>query len=83
MKTLTGTVISNKMNQTIIVEVAHTWTHPIYKKLVKRTKKYPVHDGAKAAAVGDQVTFSECRPISKTVHFTLVEVHKPNLKEKK
>jgi small subunit ribosomal protein S17 len=74
MKTYTGVVISDKMTNTIVVEVARDWVHPIYKKTVKRTKKYPVHDEKSIAKIGDTVSFSESKPFSKTVHFTLNQV---------
>jgi small subunit ribosomal protein S17 len=74
MKTYQGIVISDKMDKTIIVEVARNWVHPIYKKTVKRTKKYPVHDESSQAQLGDKVSFVECRPYSKTVHFSLTAI---------
>jgi small subunit ribosomal protein S17 len=74
MKTFTGQVVSDKMVKTIVVEVAREWVHPIYKKKVKRTKKYSVHDEQGLAKIGDRVSFVESRPYSKTVHFTLKEV---------
>lgn len=76
MKLYTGVVVSTKMNLTAVVEVAREWTHPIYKKTVKRTKKYPVHDPQKQAVVGDIVTFTDSVPISKTKTFVLHQVVK-------
>jgi small subunit ribosomal protein S17 len=74
MKTFTGLVVSDKMDKTIVVEVAREWVHPIYKKTVKRTKKYPVHDEQGLAKVGDRVDFVETKPYSKTVHFAVSKV---------
>lgn len=64
MKTLTGTVISTKMEKTVVVTVERRWRHPLYKKIVKRSKKYLAHDefGVKD---GEKVTIQETRPISK------------------
>ena len=74
MKNFTGTVTSTNMTHTASVEVTRRWLHPIYKKTVKRTKNYLVHDANQVAGVGDVVTFKPCRPISKRKHFMLVEV---------
>ncbi len=74
MKLLTGTVTSTKMTRTAAVEVTRRWLHPIYKKTVKRSKKYLVHDEKQITGVGDTVTFKPCRPISKRKHFMLVAV---------
>ena len=72
-KKLTGVVISDKMEKTIVVEVERTFHHPRYKKRVEKHKKYKAHDelGAKA---GDQVVIEECSPISKDKHFKVVRI---------
>ncbi len=62
---LQGVVVSDKMDKTIIVQVERRVMHPIYKKFVRRTKKYAAHDGANAHKVGETVRIRECRPISK------------------
>ena len=72
MKQFSGTVVSTKMDKTIVVEVTRKWTHPKYKKTVKRTKKYLVHDANNSAKVGDVVAFSETKPLSKRKRFALV-----------
>ena len=75
MKTFEGKVISTKMAQTAIVEVARQKIHPIYKKRLTLVKKYHVHD-LLGVAVGDEVKFKETRPISKTKKWQILEVIK-------
>lgn len=72
-KVLEGTVISDKMDKTVVVEVMRTFHHPRYKKRVERHKKYKAHDelGAKE---GDQVVIEECAPVSKDKHFRTVGI---------
>ncbi|MCR5113486.1 MAG: 30S ribosomal protein S17 [Acholeplasmatales bacterium] len=71
-----GTVVSNKMDKTIVVSVDSFGIHPIYKKRVKKSTKFHVHDENNTANVGDVVKFMETRPLSKTVKYILVEVVK-------
>lgn len=75
MKSLIGTVISTKMEKTATVEVERIKVHPIYKKRIKVKKKFHAHDeiGVKE---GDKVKMQECRPISKTKKWKIVEVIK-------
>lgn len=73
MKQLIGTIISNKMKHTVIVEVTRRWKHPVYGKIVKRTKNYPSHVEKMKLQVGDEVVIQEVKPISKTKHFTVVK----------
>ncbi len=68
----TGKVVSNKMNKTISVTVDRMVTHPIYKKRVKKSQKYLVHDENNVAKVGDVVDFIDCKPVSKQVHWRLL-----------
>ena len=75
-KFFTGTVVSDKMEKTIVVSVDTFGVHPIYKKRVKKSSKFHVHDENNTAKVGDVVRFMETRPLSKTVHYVLVEVVK-------
>ncbi len=63
---LTGTVVSNAMNKTIVVKVDRVKTHPKYGKQFVQSKKYHVHDEKESHKVGEVVTFVECRPLSKT-----------------
>jgi small subunit ribosomal protein S17 len=74
MKTFNGKVVSTKMDKTIVVEVTRMWTHPIYRKRVKRTRKYLVHDEENQAKLNDQVLFAQTKPISKLKHFKLISI---------
>ena len=65
-RVLQGTVVSDKCDKTITVLVERRVMHPIYKKFIKRTKRYHAHDEANGHKVGDVVRIRECRPISKT-----------------
>ncbi|NCQ54515.1 30S ribosomal protein S17 [Candidatus Saccharibacteria bacterium CG11_big_fil_rev_8_21_14_0_20_41_19] len=70
-KTLTGIVTSDVADKTITVTVTSRETHPIYGKQYTVNRKYAAHDEANMAKIGDKVTISECRPISKRKTFTL------------
>jgi len=74
VRTLTGTVVSDKMDQTISVAVPRVVKHPIYGKYLRRTTKVLVHDQDNASKQGDVVSIAECRPISKRKSWRLVEV---------
>lgn len=71
---LTGEVISDKMDKTIVVKVERTYTHPRFKKVMRTAKKYKVHDEAEAAKVGDVVEIYEGRPMSKTKYMYLARI---------
>ena len=73
-KTMVGTVVSDKMDKTIVVAVETRVKHPIYKKTVKRTYKLKAHDEENACKVGDTVKVMETRPLSKDKRWRLVEV---------
>ncbi len=75
-KTFTGVVLTAGMNKTINVLVVSRKLHPKYKKFFKTSKKYHVHDEKEVAKVGDKVRFIECRPLSKTKRWRLLEVIK-------
>ncbi len=62
---LQGVVVSNKADKTVIVKVEQRYAHPLYKKTVKRSKKYAAHDEKNSCNVGDLVRIQECRPISR------------------
>jgi len=62
---LQGTVVSDKADKTIVVLVERRVMHPIYKKFIKRSKKYMAHDEANAVKAGETVRIRECRPYSK------------------
>jgi len=73
-KTWIGRVVSDKMDKTIVVLVEELKKHPMYKKYVRRSKKYKVHDERNECKVGDVVKFMEVRPISKEKRWKLVEI---------
>ena len=75
MKNKIGTVTSNKMEKTIVVKVTSRVKHPLYKKLITKSKKIKAHDELNAQ-IGDKVKIIEIKPISKTVHFKTLEVIK-------
>lgn len=64
-KTREGVVVSDKMDKTVVVSVVEKYKHPLYKKTVKRTKKFKAHDENNECGVGDRVEIVETRPISK------------------
>ncbi|ARD24217.1 MULTISPECIES: 30S ribosomal protein S17 [Shewanella] len=74
IRTLQGRVLSNKMDKSITVAIARQVKHPIYGKYIKRTTKIHAHDETNQCNEGDVVTISQCRPLSKTKSWTLVEV---------
>jgi len=63
---LQGVVVSDKMDKTVVVSVERRVMHPIYKKFIRRSKKYHAHDEDNQFKIGDTVRIRECRPISKT-----------------
>ena len=73
-KSLVGEVVSNKMQKTIVVQTVRTLRNPMYGKVIKRNKKYSVHDEHSVARLGDIVEIKECRPLSKTEHMVLSRV---------
>lgn len=72
-KILTGKVVSNKMQKTIVVRVERKFRHPLYKKTIIRHKKYKVHNEKLELKMGDMVKIRESRPISKEKHFIVIE----------
>lgn len=73
-KTRLGSVVSDKMDKTIVVAVVRKVKHPLYKKYVKTTKKFKVHDELNECGIGDYVEIVETRPISKDKYFRLVKI---------
>jgi small subunit ribosomal protein S17 len=71
-----GVVVSDKMQKTIVVKVMYTVQHPRYKRMIKKYKKFKVHDEKNIAHVGDLVRIQETRPLSKEKYFRLVEIIK-------
>ena len=73
-RTITGRVVSNKMDKTVSVSVERKVKHPLYGKYMRRSTKYMVHDEENACNEGDVVTITECTPISKNKAWRLVEI---------
>ena len=73
-KTRVGVVVSDKMDKTIVVAVKDSVQHPLYKKILKRTKKFKAHDENNDAGIGDRVEIMETRKISKDVNWRLVKI---------
>ena len=71
-RVLQGEVVSNKSNKTIVVKVERTFKHPLYKKFIKKDKKYSAHDENNKHSVGDFVQIRECAPKSKTKFFEVI-----------
>ncbi|MFK5979309.1 MAG: 30S ribosomal protein S17 [Rhizobiaceae bacterium] len=71
-RVLQGTVVSDKNDKTIVVKVERRFTHPLFKKTVRRTKNYKAHDEANVHKVGDLVSIEECRPISRDKRWTVL-----------
>jgi small subunit ribosomal protein S17 len=73
-KTMTGVVVSNKMDKTVVVRVERKFSHPFLKKVVKTTKKYKVHDEKNECLEGDFIRIQETRPLSKQKNWRLLDV---------
>ena len=73
-----GEVISNKMTKTIVVRVQRRFPHPVFKKVVTQYNKFYAHDEKSEAKPGDRVRIQECRPLSRTKRWRLVEVVERN-----
>lgn len=69
-----GKVVSDKMDKTIVVEIEQTYIHPKFRKILRKTKSYKVHDEKNEAKTGDVVRFYQCRPLAKTKYMYLAEV---------
>ncbi|GAC1323400.1 MAG: 30S ribosomal protein S17 [Chloroflexota bacterium] len=74
VKTKTGRVVSDKMEKTIVVAVENLVEHPLYKKRVRRTRRFQAHDETNEAHTGDVVRIAETRPISKNKTWRLLEI---------
>ena len=70
---LQGAVESATNNKTVLVKVERTFTHPLYKKTVRKSNKYAAHDENNECKIGDKVRIEECRPISKTKSWMVME----------
>lgn len=72
-KDILATVVSMKMQKTVIVEMVHVSRHPLYRKAVKKTKRFSAHVENMELTVGDKVKVLETKPMSKTKHFIVIE----------
>lgn len=70
---VTGVVVSTKMNSVITIAVTRTHKHPLYKKIVRKTVRFAAHNTIPGIAAGDKVIVCEVRPVSKRVHYRVVE----------
>lgn len=73
-KSITGTVVSDKMEKTVVVQVERTTRHRLYKKIMRRSKRYLAHDDHLAAKRGDTVRIEETRPMSKLKRWRVAEI---------
>ena len=73
-KTRTGIVVSDKMDKTVVVAIKERVKHPLYGKIVNRTKKFKVHDETNQCGIGDKVRVMETRPLSKDKHWRVIEI---------
>ncbi len=73
-KVRTGTVVSDKMEKTVVIEIERIQKHPVYHKIIKRHKRFKVHDENNSCRVGDFIEITETRPLSKDKHWRLVKV---------
>ena len=75
-KVRTGVVVSDKMDKTIVVAVENLKQHPLYGKIIKKTKKFKAHDENNECTIGDMVTIMETRPLSRDKRWRLVKIVK-------
>ena len=75
-KIFSGTIVSDKMNKTVIVKVKRLTRHPLYKKTISKFAKFKAHDENNSAKIGDEVTIIETRPLSKDKRWALLEIIK-------
>jgi small subunit ribosomal protein S17 len=73
-KTRVGTVVSDKMDKTVVVSVSRTTRHPLYGKTIRRTTNFKAHDEGNQCQVGDKVKIMETRPLSKDKRWRVTEV---------
>ena len=71
-RVLQGVVVSDKTDKTVVVRVERRFTHPLFKKTVRRSKNYKAHDESNACKVGDQVFIQESKPISKDKRWVVI-----------
>lgn len=73
-RTLTGRVVSDKMDKTVVVKVERTYQHPLYRKVLRTFKKYKAHDENNACRVGDLVLIRETRPLSREKRWIVEQI---------
>jgi small subunit ribosomal protein S17 len=73
-KVRVGTVVSNKMQKTVVVQIERLVKHPVYKRYVRRRKRFKVHDEKNECQIGDLISFMDTRPLSKDKRWRLVEI---------
>jgi len=73
-KTRFGTVVSNKMDRTVVVTIERLVPHPMYRKFIRRRSKFKAHDAENTCQVGDRVLIEESRPLSKTKRWVVVKI---------
>lgn len=71
-RVMQGTVVSDKADKTVTVKVERRVMHPLYKKFIRRSKKYAAHDENNTCKIGDNVSIRECKPISKSKTWEIV-----------
>ena len=69
-----GVIVSNKMEKSVVVEVAYRYRHPMYSKIVVRTKRYMAHDKTNECAIGDKVILETSKPISKKKRWKIKQI---------
>ncbi len=72
-RVLSGTVVSDKGDKTVVVKVERRFKHPLYKKFITRSQRFAAHDAENAYHTGDIVRIRECRPISRSKRFEVLE----------
>ena len=82
LKEMVGTVVSDKMQKTVVVAVENRFPHPIYQKIISRTTRYKAHDANDDCKVGDRVRIKESRPMSSQKRWTVSEVLIKGMKSK-
>jgi small subunit ribosomal protein S17 len=73
-KVLTGKIVSDKMDKTVVVAVESLVRHPLYQRTIRRTKKFKAHDEENTCRIGDKVKMMETRPLSKEKRWRIIEV---------
>ena len=73
-KVLTGRIVSDKMDKTVVVAVESLVRHPLYQRTIRRTKKFKAHDEENSCLIGDKVKMMETRPLSKEKRWRIIEI---------